>query len=382
MLGLIAAWQRGVSSVEPGNRLVMVVSLAVIVLGCLSAWYFWKRLAQLGTMRRLRLVTTDEAIARATPDGPYVSLYGIAMTTDPLVSPATGTRCVYYRYLVEEYINDPDERARQESELQVGEGVRLVSSRRGWTVIEDDIRGGYFQVKDTTGSITVDMRGAEVIGLQTVDGKQQTSGADDPVGRAASILTHGASRDGQQRVSEWIIPLGQPVYIMGPIVQDGSTTVIQAVETKDFVITQKSRTGLAFSFKLESLWWLAAACLLVPGGVLAVVYAASGKPVSDQYGLWKNAYPFVYLGLIIFAVLFASCALTLFAWSRKDGKSLKSAAAILVEQEMGLPAGEDPCDTWALEGMKLKRCPNCASRLPPGSTNCHMCGWQDESQLA
>lgn len=369
----------GVSGTEPANRLAIVVGLAVVALGCLSAWYLWKRLAQLRTIRRLRLVTTDEALARATPEGPIVSLYGIATTSDPLVSPATATRCVYYRYLVEEYVHDTEERVRQERELQVGEEPRVICSFKGWNVIVDDICTQYFEVRDTQGSIIVDPRGAEVIGLQTVDGEEQTSGATDPVGRAMSILSGGASREGQQRVSEWIVPIGQPIYVLGPIVEDGSTATIQAVEKKDFVISQKSRTGVAFSFKSESLMWLAAACLLVPGGALAVAYAALGKPVSDQYGLWKNAYPFVYVWLILFAVLFASFTLTLFAWTHKDGKAMKRAASIMIEQQMGLPADEDPTDTWALEGMKIERCPECAFRLPPGSTICHECGWQDES---
>jgi len=96
-------------------------------------------------LRRARLVEdTPTARIRSAPQG-YVELEGRAseLPDTPVVAPLTGTRCVWYRFRIQEEEDD--------------------AHGSGWSTLESGVSEAPFAFSDGSGDCVVDPRGAEVI---------------------------------------------------------------------------------------------------------------------------------------------------------------------------------------------------------------------------
>ena len=99
------------------------------------------------SLMRMRLIAdTPVSLIRSAPQG-YVELQGITrmMEGQPIISPLSGERCVWYRYTVEE----------------------KTDSKNEWKTIERKQSTAIFHLDDGTGRCIVDPEGAEVVAATT-----------------------------------------------------------------------------------------------------------------------------------------------------------------------------------------------------------------------
>lgn len=178
----------------------------------LSALHFWLLLAGAGAatgvafflwfrwLLRLRLIAdTPTAVIRSAPQG-YVELTGQArlMPGEPIQSPLSGRRCVWYRYSVE----------------------RRSEGGRDWSLVENATSDAIFLIDDGTGACIVDPEGARVIAsLQRRWYGQQRRPGVEPVDRGwiARLFPTGP-----YRYRETLIREDEPLYAIGQLVALGS----------------------------------------------------------------------------------------------------------------------------------------------------------------
>ncbi len=142
-------------------------------------------------LRRKRIIEdTPTSRIRSAAQG-YVELKGRGelMEGTPIVSPLTGTPCLWYRYSVEE---------------------RRHGKRRSyWHAVEQGRSDELFRLIDETGECVIDPEGAEVQTRhqRTWYGRHRTPPA--PGGALAGRL------GGRYRYREWLLLPGEPLYALG-----------------------------------------------------------------------------------------------------------------------------------------------------------------------
>jgi hypothetical protein len=354
---------------EAAHWITTLVGVLAIGLAGGAAYFLWKRRSALALMDATRTITAAEAATLGTPAGTTVELYGIALSDSPLLSPGTGTPCVYYRYKVEEY---------QVRRVYDSDSIGGTRNEGQWCTVLDTSQVDPFQLKDSSGTIEVLPGGAEMVALEMLDSAGEGPQAESPLGNVAAMVTGGHSMEGRRRVSEWVVPMGQPVYVLGPVVQTPLGPRIENAQDR-FIISVKPEQALSRSFKWQSIGWLGATCLLAATGTIAVVFALLRKPMTDGQVIWHNAYPFVIVGLAAAACLFGALSLSLFKWGGDDAKDLGASATRLIEGRVTGTGALDQADSGVIDGVKVEHCPECAGALPDGSVACVSCGWADAS---
>lgn len=332
-----------------------------IILFCLAGvpgYKIRKMHSVVDSMEKTRSMTVAEAASLATETGSIVEVYGIALADLPLIAPASRRRCIYFREIIEEY-----KRYRSLNHLRAGR----------WVTIVDQVRITPFEVKDWSGTITVLGTGAEVFAGQSV--KNHTQRARLPEAVSAAFLGF-LTEDGTQRASEWIIPVGQPVYVHGPCVETPLGPRIDAVGEEKFIISDRPERSLKTVMKMRSVIYIGAASLLATVGVTVSAYALSGMPTTNPNVIWHHGYPFLLVGLAAFACLFFATAKGLFKWERDDRKKFGDKAFNYLTAEITGAPVSGTAEAWdALENVKVSRCPRCAAAMADGTLSCLSCGW-------
>lgn len=171
---------------------VLVLSMAAAV-GCFYLFLRWLNRARL-------MADTPTAAIRSAAQG-YVELEGIArlMDGDPVVSPLSGERCVWYRYTVEH--RDEDERR--------------------WRTVASGLSDSIFHLDDGTGRCIVDPEGATILPSVRLSWRGQLSWPG-----AAPLDTSFWDRylqSGPYRYTEHRLQEGDPLYATGQFVALGGT---------------------------------------------------------------------------------------------------------------------------------------------------------------
>ncbi len=143
---------------------------------------------------RLRFIAdTPSSLIRSASQG-YVELQGVArmMDGEPIMSPLTGRRCVWYRYTIEE---------------KTGE------DRKEWRVIERGLSEAIFHLDDHTGRCIVDPDGADVIPSSN---ERWRGHSRRPGGLPRDQgFWDRLARSGPYRYTESLIEEGAPLYVIG-----------------------------------------------------------------------------------------------------------------------------------------------------------------------
>lgn len=166
----------------PPNALVpMAYGAAVIAAGAgLLQW------------RRARAFEdTPTSKIRSAAQG-YVEFSGSAraLPGDPIVSPLTNRRCVWWQYRVEE---------------------RQGASRRGWTTIDHGTSDSIFALDDDTGRVVIDPEGADVSAVP----REIWYGNDADTPAALRPPRWIGALSGRYRYTERLILDGQPLSAVG-----------------------------------------------------------------------------------------------------------------------------------------------------------------------
>lgn len=154
--------------------------IGTAVVSAITAYLFWRMACWYQHARQIENIPT--ARVRSAPQG-YIELIGEAKMMEGLAtfSPLSHTRCVWYRYKIEEKVR----------EYHGKDGFRT-----RWRVVKESTSEEVFLLRDETGECAIDPDDAQVI---TRD-KQ---------------VWHKHDAIPPRRFTEWTIIEGEPLYAMG-----------------------------------------------------------------------------------------------------------------------------------------------------------------------
>jgi hypothetical protein len=221
----------------------------LLSLGCL--------LAAFRNYRRKRLT---EALPTSRALGVFMGLVemkGAAECEEPLTSRISEALCVYYEWSIEE------EWQREEKD---SDGKTRTTS--GWTNVGKGSAFAPFYVKDATGAILVQPKGAEMDPPVVLN---RTCTPDDPLyyGKGPAVEI-GDSRQ-RRRFVEQAIRLHAPVYVVGKARErrDVVAAEIAADESAPlFLISGRSEQEVQSSFFWRTLSWTVLGLVLLAGGLM------------------------------------------------------------------------------------------------------------------
>jgi len=234
--------------------------IAVFVLGLV-----WLR-------RRMLIENTPTSKVRSLAMG-LVEIYGqVVQAGQILKGPFSGNDCVYYKYAIEEY-------------RQQGKSSRWVTVKKG----EERVN---FYLKDGTGRVLVDPRGADI--ELSKDYEFGSGWGKDPPQKLLDFLEReGLKHEGffgfnkQMRFREYDIAPGDRLYVMGtagdnPFVEEGSAkehvedVMIQKGSfDKFYFISDKPEKEIVSELRWKSLAGIFGGIALI-AGCLAVMFLYTG----------------------------------------------------------------------------------------------------------
>lgn len=181
-----------VAALDPGKAAILiVVCLAATVWGALRAWR---------DLHVLRVIEDMPTARAASAHQGYVELEGRTQLMDgpPIIAPASGAPCVWYRYVVEDRVDGWSGQ-----------------NHRGWKVTDRGASDDLFWLEDGTGRVAIDPEGAQVTAeLREVwygGSVHRFRGAHADLRSRVSTQALGATR----RYTEERIPIGAPIYALG-----------------------------------------------------------------------------------------------------------------------------------------------------------------------
>lgn len=242
-----------------------VLGIVFIVMGVLSR-------RKLTAIQDTPTVKAGQAGQMADATGSkLVEITGYTESPTPLMSPAGGRQVLYYKHKVERM-----------ERRQVTDSNGNTRWEEDWHTVRDDEQSTPFIIKDDTGEVRVTPKGAEFVAEMTMNDQPGAYGYDASSASGGGVLggvldtvldaaTH--SYGDYYRTSEWIIPLGAPVYVLGGAcsTQTG-TQIVEGPGGQPFIISYKSEGELTRKYTWHYvLWWIFGG-LLSAGGIGAAVY--------------------------------------------------------------------------------------------------------------
>ncbi|NET39988.1 MAG: hypothetical protein F6K19_49895 [Cyanothece sp. SIO1E1] len=151
-----------------------------------------------------------------------VEVKGLIHCSEPMIAELSAKPCVYARSLYEEkfeetYTYEGKTKTRQDSQDSV--------------VLADNTCSVIFQLEDDTGSITINPVGANVEAIEVVNRYEANKNAEKL----------GNKRSLGHQYNEWILPVGQRIYVLGEISISNDHVVIEKPlqEAYPFLITHR-----------------------------------------------------------------------------------------------------------------------------------------------
>jgi hypothetical protein len=181
-----------IAALDPGKAAALIAACAAA-----AAWGAFRAWRDLQVLRVIEDMPT--ARAGSAPQG-YVELEGHAQLMDgpPIIAPASGSPCVWYRYVVEDRVDGWSGQ-----------------NHRGWKVSHRGASNDLFWIEDNTGRVAIDPEGAQVTAeLREVwygGSVHRFRGTHANLRSQVSTQALGATR----RYTEERIPIGAPVYALG-----------------------------------------------------------------------------------------------------------------------------------------------------------------------
>ena len=201
----------------------------------------------------------------------YVSVAGTTQCASPLISELAQKECVYYAMSVEERY--------EESYTETDSNGRTQhKTRTASTTVSSNTRSVPFEVRDESGSVTINPEHAKISALKAVDKYEPHQAGMASLSFGGFSLNLGGS--GSRRVlgfhyTESLIPIGEPVYVAGEASDASSKLVIQkpGEKGKPFIVTcgtkedvvKRRTTGIRIMLIVGILLAAVGAILIVAG---------------------------------------------------------------------------------------------------------------------
>lgn len=251
--------------------IVFGIGIAVCIGGIVSIVMGFKTRQKLAVMKGIQTMTADAVCNMGDTTGTVkVEVAGITEADMPLTSPATNTPCLYYRHQVEQLEVDYDRD--YDGDYQREEH---------WRTVADSKRDVPFTIRDSSGAVGVNPDGASFVSKQTMNGQYGAYGvdvyrqekSDGIMGTVLDTISSlGGGATNSFRTSEWVIPLGQQVYVLGNAVRQGDQCII-GKGNGPFIVSVKSEEQLTKRYIWTAVGWFAFGAAASTGGVVAAIFA-------------------------------------------------------------------------------------------------------------
>jgi hypothetical protein len=241
------------------------IAAAFVALGIIGLIIGFMQKLKAGRVADAPLVKTGEAAAKgaaaANPKG-GISAEGNVVCQQPLVSPVTGTQCLYYELKVTASWKDGDSEKSKE--------------------LTKEKRAAQFAIDDGSGPVWVDaQKGGD---FEPTQKKEETKGTSLLGGIKGQDLVFGNYRVStgmlslgtKYEVVEEVLPLQPKLYACGKV---GSSNEITAPGWRSLILTNKSREDLlSHATKGAKMFLGGGAAVFVVGAALGTVGALTSPP--------------------------------------------------------------------------------------------------------
>jgi len=193
---------------------------------------------------------------------------GVVKCVEPLKSPLSQKPCVYY-------------------EMSVVQNFKELGSPKSARPIASDSQAIPFEVDDATGRITVNPKGALIEPVQVLSKQEQNIPGRNSISYGEFTLNFNVSQEvaaGGGKIvgyelTEKIIPLERPVYVIGEATDASGSLAIQrsSEKGKPFIITVKTEEDLKKDTEARINILKIGAMVSLIAGLGAIVYAIFGK---------------------------------------------------------------------------------------------------------
>jgi hypothetical protein len=255
---------------ETTNWVILVIGIACVIAGFVLVFFGTRSRKKLMVIKETPTVTAAEAAQMADAVGkPRVEIKGTAVSEKPLISPASNTPCLYYKYKVERRI---------ERETRDAEGNW--DTEYHWETLESGEESVPFVLRDASGDIWVAPQGAHFVADKKVDredigpgfGSRSTGSVmgDLADGFLDSLSGHREYAAGI-RVQEYVVALDQPTYVLGIASRSADGTVSLGKGEGPFIISFKSEEELTKKFGRNYILQYVFGAILAVGGVAAAI---------------------------------------------------------------------------------------------------------------
>lgn len=263
--------------------LYIILITAVLALGCLlAAFHFYRR--------RCLIDDTPTSKTRGVFIG-LAELKGTAESETPLTSYLAGSRCVYYRYRIEEHWRRTslDAKGRPKTES-------------GWKTVAQETMSVPIFLKDDTGLIRVLPEGAEVHADNVF---KQECRRDDPLYYAKGPQHSIGNSTHRRRFTEEAIPLHRPIYVVGQARERRDIVAAEIAQSKSvplFLISTRDESHHSGRYRLWYRLWLALGLAVSLGGIWLFHTQSYASPALSSL-------------LIIGAAIYAAAVLLGWIWN-------------------------------------------------------------------
>ena len=213
------------------------------------------RFAETVTAQKVR--ENCESIAKDLGKGNYlatIELKGVAQCDSPLTAEHSKTPCVWYHVTTT-----------REYEERVQNKGSSGTTRRGSETVASRQDATRFSLRDETGTILVDPKGAEIVPKVSFDEFKPEYGSFGGGGRK----TVG------YRYKEQIVPVGQTLYVFGEVSDpDGVLAVRKPTTDGRFIVSVKSEEELVHEYAGSAKFLYVAGVAALAIGLILIFYGA------------------------------------------------------------------------------------------------------------
>jgi hypothetical protein len=235
--------------------LILLLFAIIFVVAGGVLLYFRNRTKRKSALMSQTETSNASEVGGITP-GTLVEVKGTLRCEEPLTSEMAEKECAYYsstvtrEYLRPDYDDDDND----------------VGSDRRTEIIAQNVQFAPFMVEDDSGFVGVHAEGAEVDARQVVNRFDRNVGNEGTFSLGGmTVNLGGGERTIGYRYTETILPVDEPVYVLGTV-QDGGTIGAPRSGDKDhrFVVSHRSEEAHTQSLGQTALW-------LGVGGMGAIV---------------------------------------------------------------------------------------------------------------
>lgn len=236
-------------------RVILVSVSYLCLLGCLA-----------GSFRFLRRKRLIDDVPTSKAQGVFIGLAelkGTAESEEPLTGFLSGSRCVYYKWQVDEHWSRTVVESYTDSQ---GQSQTRTRTESGWTKVAGSRELNPFYLKDDSGIIRIVPEGAEIQSIKTFD---KTCSPRDALYYGKGPLSEIANSTHRRRFYESAIPLHNMLYVVGQARERQDVVAAEIAKDKNspmFLISTRQEKHISKSY---AVWYWV---LLVLGLLAAAAY--------------------------------------------------------------------------------------------------------------